>query len=259
MSYDMLVFEKLAAPMFFEDFLVWIAAQTDWSEERDYDFIDGTSPKLAAWFMEMKERFPPLNGPYSPADDEAFAEAENRLGDYTIGSGVIHASFSGDAGVEAEKIAPELARKHGVGFFDPQTSAVVCDEMVIGRMRTESRDDHNAAWEMVERSILSLDDPARGTSNRDGAGMTLWFTPDRIDGEFLQCSPLYPKSAGILGRLFGAKADTGIASYTVEAGTGEKIYAVQVADKDEVRRIFREYYFSRKLPDVSGWEDTGIL
>ena len=261
MSFDLMVFEKTNAPKFFEDFLSWSTEQTQWTEDRDYDSVEGTSPQLEAWFMEMKATFPPLNGPYCLSDEAITAEIENRLTDYSIGSSVIYAAFSWSAATEAGELAEKLARKHSVGFFNPQTADIHCAGIVLCKMRTESFDDKTVVWEQVEKGILSLDDPERGTSPRNGAFITVFFEQNGTDGEFMQCAPDYPKREGFLKSLFGAKQNvgTGIISYTVEVGTGEKIYSTQVSGKEQVRQILRDYYLSRQLPDVSAWHDTGII
>ena len=261
MSFDLMAFEKANAPEFFEDFLNWSSEQTKWTEDRDYDSLDGTSPRLEAWFMAMKETFPPLNGPYCLNDEELSVEIENRLTDYSIGSSVIYAAFGWSVAEEAGELAGKLAKIHDVGFFNPQTGDILCEGMVLCKMRTESYDDKTVVWEHIEKEILSLDDPGRGTSPRDGVFITVFFEQNGTGGEFMQCSPDYPKHEGFFKRLFGSgkSSDTGILSYTVEAGTGEKIYATQLSGKEQVRQILHDYYLSRRLPDISSWQDTGII
>lgn len=259
MSYDLMVFEKSKAPMFYEDFLHWTSLQTEWCD----DSAAGTSERLVAWFMEMKETFPPLNGEFRPSDEtiDTDRNTENHLTDYSIGADVIYASFVYSAAEEAEHLVPLCAQKHGVGFYDPQTGEVRCDGMVFCKMTTESQDERIAAWEQIERELLALDNPQRGTSNRDGAFVTLQFENNDTDQGFMQCIPLYPKPESFFGRLFGAKSrgEDGIRSYTVEAGNGEKIYMKQVETKEEAAAILRAYYTTQRLPDLSDWTDSGIL
>ena len=66
MSYDLMVFEKSKAPAVRKEFMVWYEKQTEWSEEHDYQTISVASPSLKNWFMEMIEKFPPMNGKYTP-------------------------------------------------------------------------------------------------------------------------------------------------------------------------------------------------
>ena len=259
LSFDIMVFDKTKTPKFFEDFLNWSVEQTKWTEDRDYNLVDGTSPQLEAWFREMKETFPPLNGPYSLSDEEIFAneEIENRLTDYSIGSSVIYAAFGWSVAEEAVELAVKLAKKHDVGFFDPQTADIHCEGMVACKMRTESHDDKTVTWEQIEREVFSLDDSERGTS----PFITIFFEENGIGGEFMQCSPDYPKREGFINKLFGSSKsfDAGIIHYTIEVCTGSKIFSTQASGKEQVIEIFRNYYSSRQLPDVSAWHDTGII
>ena len=70
--------------------------------------------------MEMKEKFPPMNGEYAPNDD-ALDDDENlelHMVDYSIGYNVIYAVFSWSVADEAYELMRSLAQKHKVGFFD---------------------------------------------------------------------------------------------------------------------------------------------
>jgi hypothetical protein len=262
MSFDLMVFDKAKAPNFLEDFLAWSAVQTEWSEDRDYNDIKGTTPQLTAWFMAMKETFPPLNGPYSPSDDVAFAssDAENHLTDYSIGSSIIYGGFAWSVAEEATQLAEKLAQEHGVDFFNPQTGDIFCDGMILCKIRTERHDDKTVTWEKIEKEILTLDNPERGTTHRASAFITMFFAQNGTDDQFMQCMPDYPKSENFLKSLFGKKTVyPAISGYIVEVGTGEKIYAKTVSSKEHIQQLMRDYYVSQKLPDVSEWQDTGII
>lgn len=120
MSYDLMVFEKIKAPKTRKEFLEWYEKQTEWGEDHDYQTIGVSSPALQNWFMEMKEKFPPMNGEYAP-DFELLEEDENlesHMVDYSIGHDVIYAAFSWSVVDEAYELMRSLAKKHGVGFFD---------------------------------------------------------------------------------------------------------------------------------------------
>ena len=94
----------------------------EWTEEHDYQTIGVSSPSLQNWFMEMTEKFPPMNGEYTPnldPLDEAEAEdLERHSVDYSIGRDMIYAAFSWSVAEEAYEQMRSLAQKHGVGFFD---------------------------------------------------------------------------------------------------------------------------------------------
>ena len=116
MSYDLMVFEPAAAPRRYAEFLDWYDQQTEWREGHSYDDPSVCSPELRAWFMDMIQHFPPMNGPLSrssvPEEDLATAT------DYGVGKSVIYAAFAGSVGEKAYATMFELARKHGVGFYN---------------------------------------------------------------------------------------------------------------------------------------------
>lgn len=263
MSYDLIVFEKSKAPTFYEDFLKWVEDQTQWNEARDYDSIDDTSPALVAWFMEMITTFPPLNGDFSPNDAEINADRnlENHLTDYSIGSSLIYASFGYSAAKDADQLVHQYAKKHQVGFYNPQTGKIDSDHIICCTLSTESQNNKIAIWEKIEQQILTLGSPQRGTSNRNNAFITLAFENNGTDHEFMQCSPTYPKRKNFLSKLFGAKQSKKetVLTYTVEAGTGEKIYTKEVYPIEKVVAILRNYYTERKLPNLDSWVDSGLL
>jgi hypothetical protein len=258
MSFDLMVFEKSKAPKASEDFFLWYDEETQWQEERDYNSLNGTSPQLVAWFMEMKKTFPPMNGEYSLSDEEAFAndDIERHLTDYSIGSNIIYSAFAWSLADEAYKLALNLAKSHDVGFYNPQTGEICCNSMILCKIRIEtSNDDMIADWKRIEKEILTLDSP-----KRQGSFVTLWFEQNGTDQEFMQCMPTYPEQKGFLKKLFSSSTENNtITSYAVEAGTGDKIYTIQANSKEKVLQIFHDYYSSRTLPDISDWTDSGII
>jgi hypothetical protein len=109
MSYDILVFDPACAPRERDAFLEWWDAQADWSEPHPYDDSAFTTPSLRAWFTEMIERFPALNGPYAASRDQ-------RTVDYCIGYHLIYVAIWFDKQATHER-AHALAAKHHLGFF----------------------------------------------------------------------------------------------------------------------------------------------
>jgi hypothetical protein len=89
MSYDMMVFEASAAPREAAAFIAWFEKQTQWNERHEYDDPAVSSPALQAWFAEMAQEFPPLNGPLSNDDDDRAEVTE-----YSIGRQVIYGAFA---------------------------------------------------------------------------------------------------------------------------------------------------------------------
>jgi hypothetical protein len=110
MSYDILVFDPAHAPSEREAFLEWWDRQSDWSEPHPYNDPAFTTPKLRAWFFDMIERFPALNGPYAASRDQ-------RRADYCIGYDLIYVAIWFDKQATHER-AFELAGKHSLGFFE---------------------------------------------------------------------------------------------------------------------------------------------
>jgi len=109
MSYDILVFDPVYAPRDREAFRQWWDAQADWSEPHPYNDPAFTTPSLRAWFMEMVERFPALNGPYaSPRDRRAAGYCGYHL---------IYIAVWFDKQATYER-AHELAGKHRLGLYE---------------------------------------------------------------------------------------------------------------------------------------------
>lgn len=113
MSYDLLVFDASVAPRDREDFLEWYDELTEWEDE-PYDNPDRLSPNLKAWFAEMIETYPPMNGPLARRD----LSAEQRAADYSLAPSLIYIAFSWSVAEQAFARTKELAAKHGVGFFN---------------------------------------------------------------------------------------------------------------------------------------------
>ena len=113
MSYDLAVFDPVAAPLEKEAFLDWFNNITEWTEDRDYNDTQGLAPVLMAWFRDMAKEFPPLNGPHATTDDD-----DVRASDYSIDESLIYIAFSWSATEPAYEAAFRLAAKYGVGFFD---------------------------------------------------------------------------------------------------------------------------------------------
>src|SRR6185436_510753 len=83
-----------------------------WRESHGYQDAAVTTPELRAWFQEMAEVFPPLNGPSAGAVDDP------KTTDYAIGHSMIYAAFAWSQAGAAYQRVIALAAKQGVGFFD---------------------------------------------------------------------------------------------------------------------------------------------
>ncbi len=112
-SYDLMVFDSKVAPTVREEFMDWFAQQVEWGEEHSYQDHNVTTDSLQAWFNEMIEYFPAMNGPLASDDVD-----DPKITDHCIGKSVIYSAFSWSESEEAFNKMRELAIKHSVGFFD---------------------------------------------------------------------------------------------------------------------------------------------
>jgi hypothetical protein len=117
MSFDLMVFDPTVAPSDSAQFARWYELQVQWSEGHGYDSTGNTTPALASWYREMIRVFPAMNGP--DAFDGPYDSAIWDLtADYCIGRSVIYVAFAWNCSEQAQTLAWELARKHGVGFYN---------------------------------------------------------------------------------------------------------------------------------------------
>lgn len=114
MSYDLTIFRPDAVPRTRNEFIDWFEEQAEWSEDHDYDNPDICSSDMQAWFSEMIQTFPALNGPFAIDDDEH----DEYITDYSIGKDIIYASFDWSIAELAYEKMKVLAEKHNVGFYD---------------------------------------------------------------------------------------------------------------------------------------------
>ena len=113
MSYDLMVFDPKVPPPSREEFIQWYRQQTEWAERHTYVGPDVTTPELQAWYSEMIQSYPPMNGP------DATDNPDNlRVTDYSIGKSLIYAAFAWSEAEGARDTMFRLAKKHLVGFFD---------------------------------------------------------------------------------------------------------------------------------------------
>jgi hypothetical protein len=111
-SYDLMVFDPTVAPRERVDFMRWYELQTSWSEGHTYDDPVVSSPSLQAWFDEMRQLFPPMNGPF------ASGSSDSAQTDHCIGRHVIYSAFAWSVAESAYTKTRELAIKHRLGFYD---------------------------------------------------------------------------------------------------------------------------------------------
>lgn len=118
MSYDVMVFEKSAAPKKREELIGWANELADQAGGHSHDDPAVTTDALRGWYLDMIKTFPPISGPYAP-DSEAPEDLDDDLiTEYGIGESAICVSFVWAYCDEGYEIAREFAQKHKVGFFD---------------------------------------------------------------------------------------------------------------------------------------------
>jgi hypothetical protein len=120
MSYDLAVFEPSPALRDRGSFMEWYESRTEWEDGLDYQQPSNATARLQAWYRDMIQTFPPMNGPDSPPMEDA-ARWEWAM-DYSIGSDIIYVGFSWSRAELAYERTKELAAKHVVGFFDASGS-----------------------------------------------------------------------------------------------------------------------------------------
>lgn len=113
MSYDLMVFEPSVAPKDRKEFMQWYAQQTEWAEDHSYHDHEVSTKGLQAWFKEIIQHFPPMNGPLASDDVD-----DPKVTDHCIGKHVIYSAFAWSVAEDAYPKMRELAVKHSVGFFD---------------------------------------------------------------------------------------------------------------------------------------------
>lgn len=115
MSFDLVVFDADQAPKSKEAFLAWYEEQAQWSEGHAYDDVLRATAHLQNLYRDLIEVFPPAYGPDAPEDGEAVEACQ---ADYLIGFHMIHVAFGWSKAVTALQKVVDLARRHGVGFFN---------------------------------------------------------------------------------------------------------------------------------------------
>lgn len=119
MSFDLMVFDVDKAPKTKTEFLQWYKEVTDWKEGNMYDDITISSPSIQQWYYEMIKTYPPMNGQFSPTDEELeeIEGLEERMTDYSIGDSFIYMCFAWSVADKAYDAAVKAAFNSGLGVF----------------------------------------------------------------------------------------------------------------------------------------------
>jgi hypothetical protein len=113
-SYDILAFDPAAVAD--DDFPAWWQVQSQWPEGHSYDKPEVTTPNLRAFYSELIQTFPPMNGPDAVTDEDLDRdpELESRMTDYSIGTSLIYGAFAWSQARTGQAAFTALAAKHGV-------------------------------------------------------------------------------------------------------------------------------------------------
>jgi hypothetical protein len=151
MSYDLAVFEPRAELRIRPAFLTWYRDRTSWKGGRDYSDPANAALALQAWYREMIQTFPPLNGPDRPEDMDLCAA------DYSTGPDIIYVAFSGGRAADAYETTFHLASRHGIGFFNASGNGEAWFPGANGQLelihQRQESDPPAAMSKMIEEAI----------------------------------------------------------------------------------------------------------
>ena len=114
MSYDVLVSDPAAVSD--ADFPAWWVERATWSENHSYSDPAVTTPELQAFYADIHQQFPNMNGPDAPTDEELDTDPdiEDRLADYSIGTRLIYMAFPWSQAAHALTAVETIALRNGV-------------------------------------------------------------------------------------------------------------------------------------------------
>ena len=113
MSYDLFAFDPSAAPRDRKGLLQWLGALQEDNGEPPSDDLESLTPPLRAWFREVMEVFPSLNGPHSTENYD-----DPKATDYELNRDYVVACLAYSQANVAFSHMKELAEKHHLGFFN---------------------------------------------------------------------------------------------------------------------------------------------
>ena len=114
MSYDIVIIDRRQRYKSCKEFL---DSAPNWIEESGIDDYRQSSPNLQRWFLSMKELVRPLNGEFSPKDDE-IGNGEYQEADYSFGKEYIYAALAWSDAEKTVELALKLARENHLALYD---------------------------------------------------------------------------------------------------------------------------------------------
>lgn len=264
MSYDLAVFEKKNAPADTAEFLKWYQKQTEWSRDLDYNEITHASPDLQQFFLELKDIFPPMNGRFSPSNEELsnVPGLEERLCDYCIGEDLIYLSFAYSMAEHAYSIVKRAACFHHVGFFDASGECIPTffespyPMLLEGEgFRPMRVSDFNSVKEKLEQmtvknhSYLYLTNQTDSYIQVGGYGNTFTVEKRVYTGAM---SYIHQKAEFPL--LDRASKD----GYVLIAGNRVKLKQNQILSKDIMTQLFLDFFQETQTVTTITWSDMNL-
>jgi hypothetical protein len=180
MSYELAVFEPRAELRTRPAFLTWYRDRTSWKGGWDYSDPANAARALQAWYREMIQMFPPLNGPDRPGNMDLCAA------DYSIGPDIIYVAFGGGRAADAYETMFRLASRHGLGLFNASGNGEVWFPGFNGPLELihqhQEADPPGRMSKMIEEAIAR---PRRSECRhhtrcpRQNSERPAWFKADR--------------------------------------------------------------------------------
>ncbi|MFI2363009.1 hypothetical protein [Promicromonospora sp. NPDC019610] len=114
MSYDIFAFDPGCVTD--EGFSEWWDAQSEWTEDHSYSDVGVTTADLQAFYRDLAQVFPPMNGPGAPTEEAIRDDPElkSRTSSYAIGTSLVYVAFAWSQVKEARRVFAALAEKYGV-------------------------------------------------------------------------------------------------------------------------------------------------
>lgn len=265
MSYDLAVFEKQKAPAQAKDFLAWYEEQTKWGGDYDYNDIAHASPNLQKFFQQVRTVFPPMNGPFSPSDEELAAKPalEDRLCDYCIGEDLIYLSLAYSVADSAYHFVKRAAYFAGVGFFAASDDAEApvyfesrCPMLLEGAWFPPVRVSDFASvleklGEMTDtkHSYCYLTDQVGNYIQVGGLG-DAFTVEQRV---YTDCTSYTHLKAGYVS---AKKKD--VDAYVEIAGRRIRVKQNEVLPGRTVQQLFLDFFEGTKTADMVEWTDMEL-
>ncbi|RRD94496.1 hypothetical protein EII17_07540 [Clostridiales bacterium COT073_COT-073] len=256
MSFSLFIFERTDNLKTSQDVLEYMSEFTEYTENKDYNSLNGCSEIISKWAKRMFAKFPPINGEDASPDAIASAgkELELHLTDYSLGKNGAFCGFAWPVAEEALEYAISILEEMGVGIYDPQDGKIYGKGIKCLKYRTDGREDSFGDWAEIEASVQTLDSTERGTSHRENAFITVWFEQDgQPEDDYIQCTPNYQKKS-FVKTLFQRRKENLISGYIFEIMKDDSLYQTQVTSKEELIILMKDWCLSRKEPDIGSYD-----